>query len=274
MIVLPVAPTSAIVALFVAVCSTALLLDRLRNRRGMFILWFGLIAFDLLLMDTSLLQGRDQSQWLDTYQPLAQALIADKAIRVYASPEVLPQQIAAYWKIETFGGVDPFQFTSYVALSKQVNRMVSSDYSVVLPIFADGITAAQWGVGLDLKLLAQWQVTHIVADTPIDRPDLILTDHVIVGAQNMYVYANTFYHSDRFIVWGDTNHVTLRANDTTEGVLPDLHGWTPTVTADGLVTYSYMPAEIFVGAGATLLTLALLIGSWIPIVIGKTRHAN
>ena len=259
----PVAPLSAGIAVVMLIGCGLLLIFRSKDRRLIFGLWTALIIVDLLLMDTSLLQGRDQSQWLDRYQPLAEALIADHAAKVYADPAVFPQQMAAYWQIPTFGGVDPFQFSRYVVLNQQINPLTGTDYSVVLPYFREGVAAAQWVLTLDLKTLAQWQVSHIVTDMPVSSTDLRLVAQLTISAQPLYIYANRYYTPGRVITWLDANDVQISADDTPAGVLPDLHGWTRTLNADGSTVYHYAPPEVLAGLLITAVSLLCFAGSWL-----------
>jgi hypothetical protein len=228
--------------------------------------WALLIALDLMLMDTSLITGVPQSEWLDRYQPLAQALTDDHAARVYSPTYSLPQQVAAYWNIQTFGGVDPFQFAAFVTQFEAATGVHADGYSVTLPALGDDVATSNRGAELDASLLATWDVSHIVAAYPIDTPDLRLLKQI----GSTYVYVNMRYHPVRDVQWGGPNRFSVRAGTSTDGLLSSLRGWTMQPLGERVV-YRYDEPDVWLGSAISGIGLSLVTGGW---RIGWVRRAR
>ncbi len=252
------------IVLFQLIVVGITLLSTGRKKVGVAV-WGAIIALDLLAIDSVLIQGQDQRQWLDSYAPIAQALIADNAARVYTPSDSLPQAVAAYWNIQTFGGTDPFQLAAYIPIVERASGVPLKGYSVTLPALDGDPATVNQNAQPDARLLATWQVSHVVSAFPIDNADLRLLTRI----GDTYLYRNIQYQPGRLIEWHGPNQVTLRADDSTVGVLPDLHGWQRAVTPDGLATYTYAPPEVFAGAGISLLILLVSVATVMLLVRPK-----
>ena len=145
---------------------------------------------DLLITGRSWLEWRGEEDWLKPYEPLAQVLIEDGAARVYSPTYSLPQQVAEAYDLRLFGGVDPFQIEGVVEAVARAGGIERSDYSVVVPplndIEGDDPATANRNAVPDTELLAEWDVSHIVAAYPIEHSRLELLDEI----DGSYVYRN------------------------------------------------------------------------------------
>jgi len=274
-IVLVAAPKQAASAIIgivlVLITGTALLLWR----RVPLSAWAVLIVLDLLLMDSTLIEGRDQAVWLDRYAPLAAALTdtrgqqGDPVQRVYSPDYSLPQQAAAYWNIETFGGIDPFQYADYIKAFESATGVHAKGYSVTLPAFDGDPATTNRNAPIDAAQLAFWHVSHVVSGFPIDNADLRLIGQV----DGVYIYHNEQYAAvakDLSYVWESPTRVdilysAIRRVDPWAGVLPIpaplALGWQATQLASGAIRYEYSPSEQFIAIGVSLLTVLVAIGS-------------
>lgn len=174
-----------------------------------------LVIVDLAWTDITRVEGRPQSEWLDAYQPLAQALIDSGVTRVYSPSYSLPQQVAAYWNIPDFGGIDPFQLKGYVSAFEAATGVQAKGYSVTLPAFNAVQTAADYNTAnqtakIDAVLLAQWDVSHVVSAFPIDNPDLKLLTQV----NSVYVYKNLRLSSTINLKWNGPNRLSAQNTGT------------------------------------------------------------
>ncbi len=163
----------------------------LLNRRSSTAAWTILILIDLLAINVTLIEGRDRADWLDRYRPLAETLITDGVSRVYSPSYSLPQQVAAYWNIPLFGGVDPFQFADYVKVVEAATGVHAQGYSVTLPALEGDPAVVNRDARIDASLLGQWGVSHVVSAFPIDDPDL----QILKQTDGVYIYRNQQYQT-------------------------------------------------------------------------------
>ncbi len=184
----------------------SLILLRQRLRSTMLIILVGvLIVLDVTWTDVTLVQGRPESSWLDFYAPLGQALRDAGVTAVYSPDYSLPQQVAAYWNIPTFGGVDPFQFKTYVPAFDSATGTHGDTYSVTLPAY-DTVdpTAANRNAVIDARQLARWNVSHVLSSFPINTEGLQLTRRI----GDLYLYENVFRPKQLSIAWENSNRLT------------------------------------------------------------------
>jgi hypothetical protein len=257
--------------------------------RTVMLLFTLLVVVDVLWIDRSLIEGRRQSEWLDPYGELADYLRDDGATRVYSPSYSLPQQAAAKWDIAQFGGVDPFQFSSYVAAAQAATGVSASGYSVTIPAYEgnlsepdtedestserDRLAIANQGAPIDARLLGEWLVSHVVAAFEIDAPGLELAADI----DGVYVYRNTFA-PDVSLTWDGPNRVTVRsAQPYTGDLFAVARGrWRAQTTAAGLPgpvdgaaqtwTFDYDPSEIWWSFLAAGLLIAAAGGVWWRLV--------
>ncbi len=253
---------------------------RLGPARLLLALFAVVVAADVLWIDPSLIEGRSTRDWLDPYRELTLTLKDDGATRVYSPTYSLPQQASAYWNIPQFGGVDPFQMEDYVRAAEAATGVRSAGYSVTIPAYSDGedtLATANRDATPRADLLAQWDVSHVVAAYPLDVEGLALAAQV----GGVYVYRNTLL-PDVTLAWNGPNRVTIRTQaDQPEtiyavaagrwtGVDGDVIGLPGAVEASAhTYTYHYSTSEVWISllAGSGLLLAALLL-AW------STEHAT
>ncbi len=153
----------------------------------------------LLVMADSLWTGRQwvtwqgPEFWLDTQAPLAERLLADDAARVYSPTYSLEQQVAAAYGLRLFGGIDPFQLTGVAAAIAQGGGVPGDTYSVILPplnnVTGNDLSNANRDAVLDTGILAEWDVSHVVAAYPMADDRLEYVDTV----DGVYIYRNRDY---------------------------------------------------------------------------------
>jgi hypothetical protein len=150
-----------------------------------------LVTFaDLLITGRSWLEWRGEDEWLKPYEPLALALVEDGAARVYSPTYSLPQQVAEAYNLRLFGGVDPFQLEGVVEAVAQAGGIERAGYSVVVPplndIEGDDPATANRSAMPNTDLLAQWEVSHVASDYPIEHTRLELMDEI----DGVFIYRN------------------------------------------------------------------------------------
>lgn len=147
------------------------------------------VVAELLWTDVAYIVAKPQSDWLDRYLPIAQALIEDGVTRVYSPTYSFPQQAAAYWNIPDFGGVDPLQLRGYVLEFALATGTSVDGYSVTLPpLEGDDLSKANQTAVIDAQKLGEWGVSHIVSAYPLTSPGL--EQRTIIDG--VYIYRNTF----------------------------------------------------------------------------------
>ena len=149
---------------------------------------------DLAWTDYQWAEWRGEDIWLDPQRPLAEKLVSLGADRIYSPTYSLEQQVAEVYHLHLFGGVDPFQLTGIVHAVQQGSGVVTDRYDPVLPSLngaesdSDVSTANQDAI-MDTHILAEWNVSHIVAAYPITNDRLQWVDTV----GDTYIYANLDY---------------------------------------------------------------------------------
>lgn len=261
LIVFPVRPGTALSTILFLIAFTIFL-----NRPVPLRLWALLIILDLVLMDVTLIQGRGQADWLERYQPLAETLLAAHAERVYSPSYSLPQQAAAYWNIQTFGGVDPFQFAAYVGVVERATGVHAQGYSVTLPALDGDPAVVNQAAPIDARLLAQWRVSHVVSAFPIQNPDLRLMTQI----GDTYVYANRLYQADIvFHEWKGDNALLIHSAELPTGLLASAQDWRPTSGDAADTRYDYVPVPVFIGLAISGISLSAA-----GMILLKQHHAS
>ncbi len=152
-----------------------------------------LVMIDLLWVGVHWVKWRGADAWLDDQRPLAEALIADGAARVYSPTYSLEQQVAEAYGLRLFGGIDPFQLSGVVDAVEQGSGVIAPGYSVILPAAVgtkgDDLSTANQDATLDTQVLAAWNVSHVAAAYPITVPSL----EYLATINDVYVYRNRDY---------------------------------------------------------------------------------
>ncbi|MBI5931379.1 MAG: hypothetical protein HY862_18875 [Chloroflexi bacterium] len=208
-------PIEALVGLIALPLSVGLILlgawrlIPIRTFQGAFVL---LMLVDVLWVGHSMVEWRNQREWLDDYRPLAEMLKADGVERVYSPSYSLPQQAAAYWRIPQFDGVDPFQLDTYVQEAERITGVKAKGYSVTIPAFdlpddadEDDLATINQNAVIDVQGLANWRVTHVASAFEIQADGL----EQIGKIREVYVYRNTLIAQDVRITWHGPNRVSM-----------------------------------------------------------------
>lgn len=165
------------------------------------------VALDLGWSGLQWLEWRGPDQWLDPQRPLAEQLVMADAVRVYSPTYSLAQEVAHEYDIDLFYGVDPFQLEIPVDAIQRAGGVITDSYSVIQPplLDIDGVDAAtaNRAAVIDTDLLADWNVSHVIAAYPLEHPGLTLT-HTL---DNVYIYTN-----DAFTII-QHNHIYLPDGD-------------------------------------------------------------
>jgi hypothetical protein len=202
---LPLRPGALIATTGGLVVSGLFLFAKNRLPSNAMVALFGILTmFDLVWMDVSLIRAVPQRDWLDPYAARAQALLDAGVTRFYSPDYSLPQQASAYWNIQDFGGVDPFQLSNYVPEFEAATGVHASGYSVTLPAFEGGdIRTANQDAKMNAELLGQWNVSHVLAGFSIEADGLRL----IRQLDGLYLYENTRRPADLEITWEGPNRL-------------------------------------------------------------------
>ncbi len=235
-----------------------------------------IVAADGLWIDRTLVEGRDETVWLDPYRELAEFLIQDGATRVYSPSYSLPQQAGAYWRIPQFDGVDPFQLARYAKSAELATGVAAHGYSITLPAYqADGtdltaeelLATANREAPINPALLAEWDVSHVVSAFEIKAAGLELAAQI----GDVYVYRNVFAPPVE-VRWQGPNRVTIRAAGSSPGplyavtngrwksadhALPGLPGVAGSTGQSW--TYQYDPSEIWISLLVALILIPLAL---------------
>lgn len=166
-----------------------------------------IIMLELTLTGRSWLEWRGEDAWLPADQrAIAERLIADGVDRVYSPTYSLEQQVAEWYEIDLFYGVDPFQLRSYVVRIQDFGGVQFDGYSVVQPPligavgddFSDANRGAEFYGSNGLENMG---VSHVISAYPIERDQLRLLDQI----DGVYIYSNLFYYSrfttDWNLIW-------------------------------------------------------------------------
>lgn len=149
-------------------------------------------------------EWRGPERWLTHQQALVGALKADNAARIYTPNYALEQQVAAANGLHLLSGVDPFQLSGIVDALEQGSGVPVTKYTVVLPPLEleptgeddertpqELLRVVNKDAVPDTMVLAEWDVSHVVATYPIEHDRLsLLTD-----LDGTFVYRNLDYDS-------------------------------------------------------------------------------
>ncbi|MBZ0307584.1 MAG: hypothetical protein K8I82_16070 [Anaerolineae bacterium] len=216
--------TSAILGTFflplVAICIALLIFDRIPPRLLMPLITV-VVAADCLWMGQAVLEGRSQHEWLTEKRP---ALLENLKGRIYTPSYAIPQQDTAYWEIQRFDGVDPFQIKNFVENSEVATGVPREGYSTTIPaevvLEPDEESLELQNALMDAEQLGWWGVAYILTSYPIDIHGL----NYIEQQDNMYFYENTFYRPFE-LIWDGPNRVTLLIENSDVYPVVNAPGW-------------------------------------------------
>jgi len=183
---------SAATAALFTIAAVGLLLASRRGglgRVGVVRAWTILIVVEMLVFNSTLVEGVRQADWVDVYAPLVTALRADGVDHVYSPSYSFPQQAAVFYQIPIVGGIDPFQYASYVKQVEAASGVRARGYSVTLPALDGDPATVNRDAKPDLIALAALRVSHVVAAFPLEVPGLTLLRQI----EGVYLYRNERY---------------------------------------------------------------------------------
>lgn len=155
-----------------------------------------LVFVELAWLGYQYAEWRGPEVWLEPGRPLAERLLTKDPARIYSPAYSLEQQVAVAYGLKIFGGVDPFQLKGIVDAVEQGSGVKRDGYSVVVPALVGPEGASLEEMNRDAiintRILAEWDVSHIVAPYGIDNPRLTYADTV----NGIYIYRNQDYLSD------------------------------------------------------------------------------
>ena len=173
--------------------SSIVLLLTGRNLRKISQRYFLLCVLVLVVLDAGTV-SRSSFVYHSTVQELSFANFPDLLLenlespgRIYSPSYSLPQQTAAWYRLELADGVDPMQISKYVAFMAKATGIPESGYSVTLPqfrtgnIFTDNLEAKP-----DPQLLGLANIKYILSAFAIEDPQL----HFLVKIDNQFLYLN------------------------------------------------------------------------------------
>jgi hypothetical protein len=215
--------TGVVLITFATTCWIVLVSRKALPRRSQHLVWIGLVALDLLWVNTHLLEARIHGDGTPDRTALAQSLADTDGIgRIFSPSYSVPQDLAAAHQLELADGVHPLQLQAYHRYLSAAIGAEPTAYSVTLPPFPLGDPGTPWPVDLDLIALGRLAVGAIVSDFPL--PGMATTETASI--EGVYRYSNPEarprvwiepsvspgdpWREVESIVW-TPNHITVRA---------------------------------------------------------------
>jgi len=208
--------------------------------RGYSLLLILLIVFDLLIVDTTLVEARPPGEVFADGRAAAGWLAArsDNRFRIYSPSYSIPQHVAERYGLVLADGVDPLQLQAYADyLIRAAGLEPDTGYSVTLPTFPEGsdVRTALKDVTPDTKMLGQLGVRYVAAAFPIAH--------------------------DRLHLVGKFDDVYLHRNEDAE--LTPITPERSIMLVDGTTLYHYRPWLVYAGWAVSGLTALGLLINWV-----------
>ena len=212
----------------------------IRNSQFLGLVAVLLVAFDLLVVDTTFIEARPPEQVFANGRAAAEWLAAQPDhFRIYSPSYSIPQHVAELYRLELADGVDPLQLHTYADYLTRAAGLEphpepgQRGYSVTLPPFPEGtdVRTALKDVSPDAGMLGRLGVRYVAAAFPVSAPGL-LEQGVMDG---VYVYLNQYAQP------------AVEARHAIE-------------SSDGTVLFEYDPMPVYAGwavSGATLIALSI-----------------
>jgi hypothetical protein len=246
------------------------------------------ITADLMAVNTTLMTARP----VPPPVPAAQWLSGQPGFfRVYSPSYSLPQP-------DTFqhvDGVDPLHLSIFEKFMAHATGIPSTGYSVTIPDFAsEDISTANAGAIPDARELGLLNVKYIVAEFPIEAPDLKLIrtfgrthlyENLAAQPRAWLVDEAALQENQAEITFWSPNQVRVRARGPGQLLLSEIMypGWqakvdgvtTPIEIANGVlrslrlsageheIIFEFHPRTVYWGGAITGLGLLALIGLWL-----------
>jgi hypothetical protein len=236
--------------------------------------------------DAVLSENKDMARWLAS---------RGGQFRIYSPSYSIPQQTAAFYRLQLADGVDPLQLQTYVNYMEQATGVPADGYSVTMPPFETGAPDLDNVSYLpDPKLLGLLNVKYVASQFDISVSNLNLVEQF----GNTRLYENDLVHPRAWIqeseltnkenikpakveAW-NSDRIVVQTEDTGLLVISELiyPGWQVRVngqaeklqTANGLlravnldnpgfkeVVFVFRPLSVYLGCLISSLTLIILI---------------
>ncbi len=201
-----------------------------------------LVAFDLLVVDATLVQARSPEEVFAAGRAAAEWLAAQPGrFRVYSPGYSVPQHVAERYGLELADGVDPLQLRAYAEYLTRAAGLEprSQRYSVTLPPFPEGtedVRTALAGVTPDAEMLGLLSVRYVAAAFPISGDAFGLAGRF----DGVYVYRNQEARP-----------------------MPNPRSDMSVVLADGTVLFRYRPWPVYAGWAVSGVTAVGLLVGWL-----------
>ncbi len=173
-----------ITAIVAFILITTAMLGRISKMR-IIPLVLGLVFFDLLWINTGLIEPKSTEAIFSDRSGLASSLQSDHGTsRVFSPSYSVPQPQAVLNGVELADGVNPLQLTSYRDYMEAAVGLDAGAYDVTLPSYPDGNPSTPWGFLVDREALGRLNVEWIASDYRLDD-DSLFPSGIVDG---VYVY--------------------------------------------------------------------------------------
>lgn len=270
----------------------------------------GWLLIDITGVNVISMDYRPKDDTLNEGKQTAEALITTMAFdyfRTYSPSYSIPQQTAAYYRIELADGVDPLQLTAYTDFMQQASGIASNGYSVTLPPYLTGVPATDNQDAVpDARLLGLLNVGYVAAQYPLHANGLVSAGQF----GSTHIYKNSYALPRAWIQDADAapgesirstplliktaNHLELAVDGPGLLVVSEIAypGWDasidgldqPILTVGGLlrglvlpagehtVVLDYRPVLFILGAGISIVTLLVIGLIW--FILGRRTNEN
>ena len=170
------------------------LLHRLDGRSVLRVMG-ALMLIDLLVFSFFWLEWRTPEAWIAPYEAIARTIQATPHGALYSPNYALPQQVAEVYDLQLFYGVDPFQLVGYVRAIEAASGIPYTEYSVIVPSIesdqttGDDLSLVNQSAMLNVPILAEWNVSHILTTYPLQQDGLSLFRQV----GKVWIYRNVLW---------------------------------------------------------------------------------
>ena len=131
----------------------------------------GWLLADITGVNIISLDYRPKNEVIDQGGQVAKTFITTRVLdyfRTYSPSYSIPQQTAAFYRLEMADGVDPLQLRSYSDFMQKASGISSNGYSVTLPPFETGDPDTDnRGAVPDARLLGLLNVRFVAAQFPL-----------------------------------------------------------------------------------------------------------
>jgi len=261
------------------------------GRAGWIAAIFAVVLIDSLGMGVQSVRFRSPEDVLSEGAPAA-AWIAGQPgkFRVYSPDYSIPQQTAAFFRLELVNGVDPLQLSAYAEAVSQAGGIPLEGYDVVLPpLSQDGNPGTP-----NAAALGQFNVYYVVSQTAVEADGLIQVQKF----DQTRIYRNLLVQPRAWVEQSSLadlpvqdvivrpNIITVRADGPGKLVLSEIAypGWQARVDGQSaqmlehgisravnlgpgthLVEFVYRPASVLIGLGL------FLVGGFLVVILTRTR---